>query len=119
MSSNASRCQVGSALDIMIGKWKATILLNLLFDGTKRFSELKAAIPDVTPKMLTSHLRELEEQDIVQRFVYAQVPPKVEYSLTEYGRTLAPILEALHTWGFKHVEHMRAKEARENALSTT
>lgn len=111
MNPNPNRCQVGSALDIIMGKWKATILLYLFFDGTKRFSELKAAIPDVTPKMLTAHLRELEEQDIVQRVVYPQVPPKVEYSLTEYGRTLAPILEALHTWGHKHVERIRAKQA--------
>lgn len=110
MEKNPTRCQVGSALDIIVGKWKSTILLYLLYDGTKRFSELKALIPDITQKMLTNQLRELEQQDIVQRVVYPQVPPKVEYSLTEYGRTLAPVMDALHEWGSKHVEHMRERE---------
>lgn len=115
MEQQPTRCQVGSALDIIVGKWKTTILLYLLHDGTKRFSELKALIPGITQKMLTTQLRELEQQDIVQRVVYPQVPPKVEYSLTDYGRTLAPVLDALHHWGSSHVDHMHAKNARERA----
>lgn len=110
-----TRCQVGSALDIIVGKWKSTILLYLHFEGTKRFSELKSLIPDITQKMLTAHLRELEQQDIVQRVVYPVVPPKVEYSLTEYGRTLVPILEAMHEWGSSHVIHMRERAAKKSA----
>lgn len=113
MDPSPSRCQVARSLAVIMGKWKVTILLHLLFDGTRRFGELKATMPGVTPKMLTAHLRELEEQDIVQRSVYAQVPPKVEYSLTEYGRTMAPILHALHEWGVEHGKHMQAKRATE------
>lgn len=113
MQNNPSRCQVGTALDIIVGKWKTKILLHLLFDGTKRFSELKAVIPDITQKMLTTQLRELEQEDIIRRVVYPQVPPKVEYSLTEYGRTLAPILDLMHEWGARHVKHMETKRAAE------
>lgn len=119
MTHHPSRCQVASTLEIIVGKWKTAILLNLLFEGTKRFSELRAAIPEATPKMLTAHLRELEEQDIVQRVIYPQVPPKVEYSLTEYGRTLAPILEEMHTWGARHVEHMRDRRDVEIAQASS
>lgn len=89
------------------------MLLHLHFEGTLRFGELKAAIPDISQRMLTARLRELEAQHIVKRVVYAQVPPKVEYSLSEYGQTLVPILEQLHEWGTKHVERMRAEELNE------
>lgn len=76
-----------------------------------RFGELKAAIPDISQRMLTVRLRELEEQDIVLRVMYPQVPPKVEYSLSEYGQTLIPLIEEMHKWGAKHVERMRAKRS--------
>jgi DNA-binding HxlR family transcriptional regulator len=100
-------CQVDKALEVMVGKWKPIILLHLLFGGTKRFSELKRLIPDITQKMLTTQLRELEEQDIIQRVVYPQVPPKVEYSMTDYGKTLEPILTMMHQWGTDHLAHMK------------
>lgn len=102
-------CQVEDALGILVGKWKPVILLHLLQNGTKRFNELKRSMPGITQKMLTKQLRELESEDIIQRVVYAQVPPKVEYSITEYGRSLEPILEAMHEWGTKHTLHKNQK----------
>ncbi|WP_394119898.1 winged helix-turn-helix transcriptional regulator [Planococcus donghaensis] len=95
-------CRVDDALEIIVGKWKPIILLYLMQNDTMRFSELKRSIPAITQKMLTKHLRELEDEDIVNRVVYPQVPPKVEYSITEYGRTLEDILGAMHDWGTKH-----------------
>lgn len=102
MERKPENCQVEDALGIIVGKWKPVILLYLLQEGTKRFSELKRNMPGITQKMLTKQLRELEEEKIIQRVIYPQVPPKVEYSMTEYGRSLEPILEAMHEWGAKH-----------------
>ena len=73
-----------------------------------RYGELKKALVGITPKMLTNQLRELEEEGLISREVYPQIPPKVEYSITEYGMTLKPILEAMHEWGTKHI--MRKSE---------
>ncbi|QDI91669.1 transcriptional regulator [Salicibibacter halophilus] len=103
MNIDPDQCQVEEALEIVVGKWKPIILLYLLKNGTMRFNELKRSVPNITQKMLTKHLRELEEEDIIARTVYPQVPPKVEYSITEYGRSLEPILEAMHEWGTKHL----------------
>lgn len=92
------KCPVSHAMQIIGGKWKP-IILWLLYDGTKRFNELNRMIPAVTQKMLTRHLRELEADGIVHREVYPVVPPKVEYSLTDRGRMLEPVLLALAGWG--------------------
>lgn len=105
MNIEPEQCRVEGALEILVGKWKPIILLHILKNGTNRFNELKRNIPGITQKMLTSQLRELEIEDIVQRVVYPQVPPKVEYSITEYGRSLEPILESMHEWGTKHLLH--------------
>lgn len=105
MGKVPEECRVDDALEILVGKWKPIILLHLLQEGTKRFSELKRSLPGITQKMLTKQLRELEAEDIIQRVVYPQVPPKVEYSITEYGTSLEPILEAMHEWGTKHTMH--------------
>lgn len=102
MEKKPDNCRVEDALGILVGKWKPVILLYLLQEGTKRFSELKRIMPGITQKMLTKQLRELEEEGIIERVVYPQVPPKVEYSMSEYGRSLEPILEAMHEWGAKH-----------------
>ncbi|MEH0020231.1 MAG: helix-turn-helix domain-containing protein [Desulfobacter sp.] len=91
-------CPVESALGIIGGKWKGVILYHLL-DGKKRFGELKKLMPAVTQRMLTKQLRELEEDGIVNRKVYREVPPKVEYSLAEKGESLKPIILALEQWG--------------------
>ncbi|WP_163857087.1 winged helix-turn-helix transcriptional regulator [Paenibacillus elgii] len=99
-------CKFETALEILVGKWKPVILLRLFSNGTMRFSELQKAIPDITKKMLTQQLRELEYHDIVHREIYRQIPPKVEYSITEYGKGMATILQALNDWGVAHVEHL-------------
>lgn len=99
-------CKFESALEILIGKWKPVILLQLIANGTMRFSELQKAIPDINKKMLTQQLRELEHNDIVHREVYNQVPPKVEYSISEYGKSLGKVLQVMNDWGEAHLEHM-------------
>lgn len=108
------QCRVDEALEIIVGKWKPIILLHLFKNGTMRFSELKRSIPNITQKMLTKNLRELEDELIVKRVVYPQVPPKVEYSITDYGKDLEPILHAMHEWGTKHTKLKRKKRVEEN-----
>lgn len=102
-------CQAVESLNILVGKWKTIILLHLIESGTHRFGELKRKMPSITQKILTSQLRELEEEGIVERVVYPQVPPKVEYSITEYGRTLEPILNAMHEWGINHLLYKKMR----------
>ena len=92
-------CQVELALQIIGGKWKPIILWHLGTDGTLRFSQLKRIMPTITQKMLTQQLRELEADGLVLREVYAQVPPKVEYSMTELGKSVMPVLRQLCQWG--------------------
>ncbi|TCS73001.1 HxlR family transcriptional regulator [Sulfuritortus calidifontis] len=98
-------CPVEACLAVVGGKWKGVILFHLL-GGTKRFNELMRLMPDVTQRMLTRQLRELEADRIVVRKVYAEVPPKVEYSLTEFGRTLEPILKSLQKWGSNYIDQL-------------
>lgn len=93
-------CAVEAALDVIGNKWKGVILFHLL-DGKKRFNELRRLIPSVTQRMLTLQLRELEKDNVIDRKVYPEVPPKVEYSLTKFGQTLKPILLLLREWGGK------------------
>lgn len=99
-------CKVETALEILVGKWKPVILFQLFSNGTMRFSELQRAIPNISKKMLTQQLRELEYHDIIHREVYRQIPPKVEYSITEYGNSMSTALQAIHEWGVNHVEHL-------------
>ena len=94
-------CPVKLTTDIIGGKWKPLILF-FLEGKTRRFGELQKLIPHMTKKMLTQHLRELERDGIVHRKVYAEVPPKVEYSLTKHGESLKPILKLMSAWGTKH-----------------
>jgi DNA-binding HxlR family transcriptional regulator len=94
---------VEATLDVIGGKWKVVILCHL-DKGEKRTSELKRLMPSITQKMLTQQLRELENDGVVKRTTYNQVPPKVVYSLTEYGWSLKPILDAMCSWGEKHIE---------------
>jgi DNA-binding HxlR family transcriptional regulator len=93
-----SWCPIETALDAIGGMWKVIIVRELL-RGTRRYSELHRAVKHVTHKMLAQQLRELERDGLVIRKVYAQVPPKVEYSLTLLGRGLGPVLESMHRWG--------------------
>jgi DNA-binding HxlR family transcriptional regulator len=96
-------CAVEAAMSLIDGKWKSVVLFHLM-DGTMRFNELRRQIPGVTQRMLTNQLRELEQDGLVARQVYAQVPPKVEYSLTPLGETMTPILRALKAWGDKNLD---------------
>jgi DNA-binding HxlR family transcriptional regulator len=99
-------CAIEFTLEVIGGKWKPLILYYLM-DGTRRFNELKRLMPNVTREMLTQHLRELEAHGIVHREVYAQVPPKVEYSLTEKGESLRPVLYTMYDWGASYKEALQ------------
>ena len=99
------RVGVEADLEVMGGKWKPLIIYHL-FTGRKRTSELRRLIPDITQKMLTTQLRGLEKDEIVKRNVYSEVPPKVEYELTEYGWGLKPALDLLCYWGEEHLDHV-------------
>ena len=99
------RCPVEATLELIGGKYKALILWHLS-EGKLRFNELHKLITDATPKMLTQQLRELEAQKLIHREVFPIIPPKVEYSLTELGQSLMPILVAMRDWG---ADYMRAK----------
>ena len=94
---------IDATLDVIGGKWKPLVIYQLK-DGTLRFSQLLSLVqPKITQRMLTKELRELEKDGLINRKVYAEVPPKVEYSLTEKGRTLMPILDQLCDWGYEHM----------------
>jgi DNA-binding HxlR family transcriptional regulator len=116
-------CPVEATLDMIGGKWKGVILFRLM-EGTKRFGELRKLLPKVTQRTLTQQLRELEADGLVARKIFAEVPPKVEYSLTDLGRTLKPVLVHLKDWGVKNVieraerrEPSRNHSPRSNASS--
>ncbi len=106
-------CPVEITLDVIGGKWKGMVLYWLL-DGTARFNEIRRAVPKATQRMLTLQLRELESDGVIRRKVYAEVPPKVEYSLTEFGLSLKPILLLMRDWGTQY--RMKVKRARSTAL---
>ncbi|TCR61392.1 helix-turn-helix domain-containing protein [Bosea sp. BK604] len=103
-------CPVEAALGLIGGKWKG-ILLYHLFEGTLRFNAIRKRLPGLTQRMLTAQLRELEADGLIVRTVFAEVPPRVEYSLSPKGRTLEPVIMALKAWGDEHV----LKEAQPQA----
>jgi DNA-binding HxlR family transcriptional regulator len=98
-------CAVEATLDLIDGKWKGVILYHLQ-GGRQRFGELRRLMPSVTQRMLTKQLRALEEDALIVRKVYAEVPPRVEYSLSEVGESLRPVIEVLRTWGERHQERL-------------
>ncbi len=100
-------CAVEATVSLIDGKWKC-VILNALLAGTTRFGELRRQLPGVTPRMLTAQLRELEVDGLVVRTVYAQVPPKVEYALSDLGRSLEPVIAGLKAWGRDHL-HLFSK----------
>ncbi len=91
-------CPVETTLTLIGDKWKVLILRDLM-EGTKRFGELKRSLENISQKVLTAQLRSMEESGLVERTVYAEVPPRVEYSLTGLGKSLQPILDAMKNWG--------------------
>ncbi|GAB6078146.1 winged helix-turn-helix transcriptional regulator [Hydrogenobaculum acidophilum] len=105
----SEECPVNITLNILNGKWKLLIIKELL-TGKKRFSELKKAMPEVTQKMLTKQLRELEFYGLIERKVYTEIPPKVEYSLTPLGESLKPVLDILHRWGENYIKNHKTSK---------
>ena len=100
---NKTNCPVVATLDMIGGKYKALILWHLV-DSTKRFGELRKLIPQATQKMLTQQLRELEEDHLIIRTVYPVVPPKVEYQLSDLGKSIKPVLDAMCKWGTDYMK---------------
>ena len=107
-------CPVEVTLDIIGGRWKSVVLYHLL-SRTQRFGELRKLLPGVTQRMLTLQLRELEKDGVIHREVYREIPPKVEYSLTEFGRSLEPILRAMLAWGERYHDHRARTSPQANA----
>ncbi|MDP3803053.1 helix-turn-helix domain-containing protein [Brevundimonas sp.] len=104
-------CVVDAALDVIGGKWKGMIVYQLLDAGPLRFNALRREVGDITQRMLTKQLRELEDDGLVSRTVYAEVPPRVEYRLTPGGAALAPVIAALKAWGESHLRVPATREA--------
>ncbi|MFE1768255.1 winged helix-turn-helix transcriptional regulator [Streptomyces angustmyceticus] len=113
----AEWCNTEVVLSVVGGKWKLLILRYLLL-GTYRFGELRQAMPTVTQRMLTRQLRELEDDGLVSRTVYPEVPPRVEYALTEIGESLRDIIGQLDTWGSRYRRHLNS-QARDDGQSAT
>ena len=106
LSAACPACPVETTLTLISDKWKVLILRDLM-PGTKRFGELKKSIGTVTEKVLTAQLRQMEASGLLTRTVYAEVPPRVEYTLTDLGRSLRPVLDAMEAWGKAYQENAR------------
>lgn len=106
MSKTLPACPVETTLLLIGDKWKVLILRDLM-DGTKRFNELQRSIGKISQKVLTTNLRKMEERGLLHRQLYAEVPPRVEYTLTDTGYSLKPILDVMHSWGnnYKEINH--------------
>lgn len=105
-------CDVEASLTVIGGKWKPVLLCHLM-QGPKRFGELCRLVPNATERMITLQLRELEADGVVHREVFPEVPPRVEYTITDFGRTLEPILVQMQQWGCDFKAKRLAEEARE------
>lgn len=111
MNRSAGPCSVGDAVEALAGGWKGEVLWYLA-DGPVRFMELRRSIPAVSPKVLTQALRALERDGLVSRVQHAEIPPRVEYSLTALGRSAGPVLQVIADWWKKHAEALRSAAAR-------
>ncbi|MEU8859828.1 winged helix-turn-helix transcriptional regulator [Streptomyces umbrinus] len=122
MATSARRgpyfCGIDAAMDVVAGKWKSLILWELDHYGVRRFAELRRGLPGVSEKMLIQHLREMEEDGLVHREVYREVPPKVEYSLTEHGVSLNAALASLGAWGTERIRRIGAEKVSAERVST-
>jgi len=103
-------CPMEATLDVIGGRWKGVILYHLLA-GPKRFGELGRLLPGVTQRMLTLQLRELEEDEVIHREIFKQIPPKVEYSLSEFGRSLEPTIALMCGWGEQYLQRLAVRSA--------
>ncbi len=101
---NKMECPVASMLELIGGKWKPVILYCLRSD-TRRFGEIAARIPEISRKVLTDQLKELEEDNLIIRRQFKEIPPRVEYSLSDLGKSMSPILREMEKWGLKHILH--------------
>lgn len=108
------QCPFTTVQKVLSGKW-AIVVLHHLQGRTLRFSELQKELPDLTQATLTKQLRSLEDYGLVQRAVYAQIPPKVEYSLTEIGRQFGMVMDSIQKWGELYIDFLREKQATDNA----
>lgn len=113
--SESKECKAEYTLHALTGKWKPLIILRLQQHKKIRFNEFKRLLHGISTKTLTVQLRELEEDDIVARTVYPEIPPKVEYTLTEYGETLLPVLEKMHEWGAAHHKRKQSEPINSNS----
>ncbi|MFE4371526.1 winged helix-turn-helix transcriptional regulator [Streptomyces sp. NPDC056835] len=111
-------CGIDAAMDVVAGKWKSLILWELHHHGIRRFAELRRGLPGVSEKMLIQHLREMEEDGLVHREVYREVPPKVEYSLTEHGVSLNAALASLGEWGTERMRRIGAEKVSGDVAAT-
>lgn len=100
------KCPVEATMDLISGKYKAVILWNLM-NNPLRYSELHRIIPNATDKMLSQQLKDLENDGLINKKIYREIPPKTEYSLTEFGKTLTPILDELCNWGEKYLDEIK------------
>lgn len=108
-------CNVELTLQVIGGKWKPIIMYRLGDGGTLRFSEVKRSIPNISQKMLTQQLRELEADGVVHREVHPQVPPRVDYSLTELGKSVMPVIESLSRWGRRYEDWANRQDSGHEA----
>ena len=109
MDTSSHACPVEMTLELIGNRWKVLIIRDLL-NGTKRFGELKNSVGSISQKVLTSNLRDMEKQNILTRNVYAEIPPRVEYTLTSLGYSLKPVLDAMAVWGSDYVKIMASHE---------
>ena len=109
-------CDVEATLCVVGGRWKPVLVCHLL-QGRKRFGELRRLVPNATERMITQHLRELEADGVIDRHAFPEVPPRVEYEVTEFGYTLAPILESMQEWGRAFKARRLAEEANTGAAT--
>ena len=105
-TSEPVKCPMMAALNAIGGKW-SLICLFWLDSGTRRFNELRRLMPDISHKVLTETLRNLEHEGLVSRTAYAEVPPRVEYSISSHGESVRPIMQAVRTWGHEHIAYLQ------------
>ncbi|MEQ8240035.1 MAG: helix-turn-helix domain-containing protein [Cyclobacteriaceae bacterium] len=105
-------CPVTATMQVLGGKWKPILINAIYFTSPARFGELKRSVKGITQSMLTSQLRQLEKDGVIKRKIYAEIPPRVEYSLTEFGLTLSPILVAMGNWGKQYKLNNEGKKKK-------